>query len=517
MLGFYERTLNWVLDNRRKTMVFSAVILIGTFVLGAWIPKGFLPSEDRAQLFGFTEAAQDISYKSMFEHQKEIASILQDKPEIDSFMSSAGARGTLGGNSGTVFIRLKPRSQRKFSADELIQQWRSSLNSIPGVRTYLQNPPTIQIGGRLARSQYQFTLQSPDTDQLYKYAVIMEDKMRSLPGFLDVSSDLQIKNPQVNVNIQRDKAAAFGVTAEQVEDALYNAYGSRQISTILAPNNEYQVILESLPQYQLDPAVLSMLYIRSGNNQLVPLNAVADFTTGVGPLSINHQGQLPSVTISFNLKPGVSLGDAVNEINKLARTALPGTINTSFQGTAQAFQSSLKGLGLLLILAILVIYLVLGVLYESFIHPLTILSALPFAGFGALLTLLIFRTELSIYAFVGIIMLVGLVKKNGIMMIDFAIEAQRGGGKNPRDAIFQACLIRFRPIMMTTMAALMAGLPIAFGFGAGAESRRPLGLAVVGGLLFSQTLTLYVTPVFYLYMEAFRKRLRHTQPGTQAA
>jgi HAE1 family hydrophobic/amphiphilic exporter-1 len=515
MLAFYERTLRWVLVNKRSSMIFSAIILVGTVFLFIWLPKGFLPSEDRAQIFGSTEGPQGISYKSMFEHQQAVNACLQKMPEIDSFMSSAGSRGSSGSNTGGFFIRLKPKSQRKYSVDELIQKWRNTLAAVPGIKVYMQNPPTIQLGGRMAKSQYQYTLQSPDTEELYKYAAIMEQKIQSLPGFQDITSDLQIKNPKVNINIQRDKAASLGVTAEQIELALSYAYSSGQVSTILAPNNQYLVITELLPEYQLDPSVLSLLYIRSDTTgKLIPLNAVASFTAGVSPLTINHQGQLPAVTISFNLNPGVSLGSAVDAIDRLAKETLPSTINTSFQGTAAAFRSSLQGLGLLLVLAILVIYLVLGILYESFIHPITILSALPFAGFGALLTLLVFRTELSIYAFVGIIMLVGLVKKNGIMMIDFAIAAQRTEGKNPHDAIFEACLIRFRPIMMTTMAALMAGLPIAMGFGAGAESRRPLGLVVVGGLLFSQTLTLYVTPVFYLYMESFRQKFKGAEQDT---
>ncbi|NLH16564.1 MAG: efflux RND transporter permease subunit [Phycisphaerae bacterium] len=517
-LKFYEITLRWVLAHKFGSLLIAVAMLAGTVVLFARIPKGFLPGEDRGYLRGSTEAVEGISYKSMFEHQQAVAEILRSKPEVEAFMSSAGARGTSGGNTGMFSIRLSPKHAREHSADELVDLWRPSLNSIPGIRVSLVNPPTIAIGGRMSRGQYQFTLQSPDTKILYEFGEQMEQRIRELPGVQDVSSDLRMKNPQLNVLIRRDKASAAGITATQIESALSNAYGSRLVSTILAPNNQYYVILELKDEDQLDPSALGKLYIRSDRGRLVPLSAIADLSTGVGPLTINHQGQLPSVTISFNLSRGVSLGEAMTMVNQLARQILPDTVSTSYQGTAQAFQSSMKGLGLLLALAILVIYLVLGILYESFIHPITILSALPFAGFGALLTLMLFKIELSIYAFVGIIMLVGLVKKNGIMMVDFALEAQRKEGKNAHDAILEASLIRFRPIMMTTMAALMGALPIALGIGAGAESRQPLGLAVVGGLLFSQTLTLFVTPVFFLYMETLHKAVlgRKRQNGPSA-
>jgi HAE1 family hydrophobic/amphiphilic exporter-1 len=518
MLNAYERGLKWSLRHRLIVLVFSALIFVAQVPLFTSVPKGFLPSEDVGMIIAFTEAQEGISFPALAEHQKEAAEIVKQDPNVQEFMSSAGARGATGSNQGIIFMHLKPRNQRKLSADEVIEELRPKLSRVIGLRAYLQNPPPIRIGGQFTKAQYQYTLQDADTRELYRVAPGLEQKMRGLPGLLDVNSDLQLKNPQIEVNIDRDKAATLGVTPQAVENALYTAYGSRQISTIYAPTNEYQVIMELLPQYQADPQSLSLLYVRSNSGQLVPLSAVAALSQDLGPLSINHAGQLPSVTISFNLRPGTAIGDAVTQVNRLALNTLPATVTTSFQGTAQAFQSSQQGLGMLTVLAILVIYMVLGILYESFIHPLTILSALPFAGFGALLTLLVFRVELSIYAFVGMIMLVGLVKKNGIMMIDFALEAQRSDpSKSPADAIYQACVVRFRPIMMTTFAALMGTLPIAMGFGAGAESRRPLGLAVVGGLLFSQMLTLYVTPVFYTYMEQLRERLARRTPAAAPA
>jgi hydrophobe/amphiphile efflux-1 (HAE1) family protein len=514
LLRVYDLSLRWVLLHRPVMLVVFVGVLGATGYLYMVVPKGFIPEADNGSLMGQLEAAQGTSFDQMSTYAREVGQRLIQDPDIDNISVSTGASGfgSNGFNTGRVMIELKPRSERATPIAPLVQRLRGRVAGLPGVRAYLTVPSAIRFGGRMSRSQYQFTLQAPDTDELYARGRDLEAEIGKLPIVQDVTSDLEMRNPRINLTIDRDRVAALHLNPMQIQQALYSAYGPRWTSTIYGAKSQYRVLVEMLPQFQAHPDSLSLLYFKSSDNRLVPLDSVAKFIYDAAPNTINHSGQLPAVTISFNMKPGVPLGSAVDEIQALADKTLPSTISTSFQGNARAFQDSLKNLSTLLLLAIAVVYIVLGVLYESYIHPLTILSGLPSAGLGALLTLLIFKVELSIYAFVGLIMLIGLVKKNAIMQIDFALDAQRREGKSAAEAIYEGCLIRFRPIMMTTMAALLGALPLAVGWGAGGESRRPLGLTVAGGLVFSQLITLYMTPVVYTYLAGVGQRRGARRP-----
>jgi HAE1 family hydrophobic/amphiphilic exporter-1 len=545
MLGAYDRTLQVVLRHRGATLAFSGVVLLLTAVLFIIVPKGFIPEQDTDQIAVTTEAAQGTGYDKLVEYQNQVADIIRNDPNVEALVSTIGgtAASTLGGpNLGQIVVHLKPRSERSLLANDVIESLRPKVETVPGVRVYMQNPPTIRIGGQVSKSLYQFSMQSPNREELYAASENLRKELAArVNGLVDLTSDLAITSPQVDVEIDRDKAATLGVTANAIENAFYDAYGPRWVSTIYAPVNEYKVLLELAPQYQADPTALSLLYFKgtgtgsaatgvamgsttggataqgpgasgaassSSSGPVVPLDTLAKVTQVIGPQTVNHYGQLAAVTISFGLAQGAALGDVLSQVREVAAETLPSTVSGSFQGAAKAFQSSLSNLAVLLVIAILVVYIVLGILYESYIHPLTILSGLPSAGFGALVTLLVFRMDLNIYAFVGMIMLIGIVEKNAIMQIDFALEAERGG-MTPEQAIYQGCLIRFRPIMMTTMAALLGAVPIALGYGAGGEARQPLGLVVVGGLLFSQLVTLYLTPVVYTYMAQLQARLKN--------
>ena len=513
----YVRSLDWSVAHPRTVMAGFVASLVLTALLFVVVPKDFIPAGDTGQLRVSTEGPEDISYQAMAARQAQLAKIVDADPNIESWMSSVGAGGARSTtNNGSLMLHLKPASERPLDIDGIIQELRVKFATVPGIRAYIRNSPAIRIGGRRSKAEYQYTLQSTNIDELYEWSAKVEAAFRTLRGFQDVTTDLDLNSPSLVVQVDRDRLGPLGLTMEQVQNALGSAFGQNQISTIYGASTQYWVILQVERSLQSDPDVLSRLYVTSGNGTLVPLNTVAKFERRPQVLTVNHQGQLPAVTVSFNLAPGVSLSQAVSSIDAaVAGLQLPASVSGSVQGTAQAFRDSLHGMGLLLLMAVLVIYLVLGILYESFIHPLTILSGLPAAGVGALLTLVLFNEPLDLFAFVGIIMLVGIVKKNAIMMIDFALARQREGAV-AATAIVEACRVRFRPIMMTSMAACAGTLPIAVGFGAGADTRRPLGLAVVGGLVVSQILTLYLTPVIYLYLDRLQQRLsRPALPNPQ--
>jgi len=509
---WYESSLRVALRFRLVTLAIAFLMLVGTVYLFKTMPTGFIPSTDAGFMFAATLGPQDMSFDNMKTHTHAIEEIFRADPEISDVVSFVP--GPQGVNSGIVFARMKPREQRTHSVDEIIERLRPQAAAVPGILAFMQNPPPIPIGGQnIGASSYQLTLQSSNLQEIYQWAPKLMARMRDLPGFVDVQSDMQIASPQLMVDIDRDRALSLGVSPQAIQDALFSGFSQREVSVMYAPANQYSVILELLPKYQRTPESLSKVYLHSSKGALIPLDAVVKQSRQTGPLQISHFGQLPAVTIGFNLRPGVSLGDSAQSVdNAIREIRMPASIQSSFQGTVKEFQQSFQNLTILLLIAIVVIYIVLGILYESFIHPITILSGLPSAVFGALLTLVIFHKQLDLFAFVGIIMLFGVVKKNAIMMIDFAIDARRQG-RSAYDSIWDGCLLRFRPIMMTTVAALFGTLPIALGYGEGADARQPLGLAVVGGLVVSQFLTLYITPVIYLYLERLQERMRGEQPA----